>query len=162
MAKSPITQEYLDELISIPKRIIKNPRKEFTIQSVCRRKTFEVYSDKYNEKFRVFMRQSEMLPENYSIGLQLLCSEFDNDPILFRCNGPHGGNLSLKEHFVTHIHRCKLEDYNGTFYTVEKSIEVTSSYSTFDSAIYYFLTTCSILDAKDYFPSAWNVSLFEK
>lgn len=50
----------------------------------------------------------------------------------------------------------------GYNYYVEKSIEVTSSYSTFDSAIYYFLTTCSILDAKDYFPSAWNVSLFEK
>lgn len=160
MLEDKIAQAYLDTLISTSKRIIKKPERNFISRNGSKRKSFEVYTDVYDERFRVFLRQNDILPEDYSIGLQLLSSDFDDNPILFRCNGPHGGNLSMKIHFVTHIHRCKLDDYNGTFYSVEKSVEVTDAYSTFDSALYYFLTTCNILDAKQYFPNVWNVTLF--
>lgn len=161
MGQLEITQEYLDKLIITPKRIVKKPKKDYLIKNGSRRRDFQVYSDKYKESFRVFIRQSEALAECFSIGLQLLNPLFDEAPILFRCNGPHGGNDRIKEHFVTHIHRCKLEVLDDMLFSIEKTIEPTDAYTTFDSAIYYFLTTCNILDAKQYFERSWNVTLFE-
>lgn len=155
-----ITQAYLDELIITPKRITEKPDKNYKIINGSNRKNFEVVSDLYKERFKVFIRQNVMLPEVYSIGLQLLNSSFQEYPILFRCNGPHGGNISIPEHFVTHIHRVKLLNLESGLLGIEKINEACNAFSTLETAIYYFCTSCNILDARNYFPEAWQTSLF--
>nr|DAL94813.1 MAG TPA: Helix-turn-helix XRE-family like protein [Caudoviricetes sp.] len=113
------------------------------------------------KRFTVFVRQPLILPECFSIGLIWMCEELDENPILFRCNGPHGGNEKITEHFVPHIHKFKLQTLDDEPYSIEKTIEATTEYSTFDGALYYFLTTCNILDAEQYFPTAYEISLFD-
>ena len=96
----------------------------------------------------------------YSIGLQLINNNFEENPILFRCNGPHGGNKSIPEHFVTHIHRAQLISVDIGLFGIEKLNEACGEFSTLESAIYYFCNTCNILDARTYFPECWEVPLF--
>ena len=115
-----ITQSYLDELIFTPKRITIKPERNYQVINGSNRKNFELVSDKYNERFRVFIRQNVTLPEIYSIGLQLINNNFEENPILFRCNGPHGGNKSIPEHFVTHIHRAQLISVDIGLFGIEK------------------------------------------
>ena len=156
-----ITDKFLNELIIAPKRITKKPGKDYQIVNGSKRKSFTVFSDKYEQRFTVFVRQPLILPECFSIGLIWMCEELDENPILFRCNGPHGGNEKITEHFVPHIHKFKLQTLDDELYSIEKTIEATTGYSTFDGALYYFLTTCNILDAEQYFPTAYEISLFD-
>lgn len=155
-----ITQSYLDELIFTPKRITIKPERNYQVINGSNRKNFELVSDKYNERFRVFIRQNVTLPEIYSIGLQLINNNFEENPILFRCNGPHGGNKSIPEHFVTHIHHAQLISVDIGLFGIEKLNEACGEFSTLESAIYYFCNTCNILDARTYFPECWEVPLF--
>ena len=50
-----ITQSYLDELIFTPKRITIKPERNYQVINGSNRKNFELVSDKYNERFRVFI-----------------------------------------------------------------------------------------------------------
>lgn len=161
--KQEITQEYLNALIITPKRITKKPEKEYNIINGSYRKNFELFSDKHKESFRAFIRYSADLPELFSIGLILQNDAFDNPPILYRCNGPHGGNIKYKEHFVPHIHSCTLckSPYDEeSLYSVEKTIQTTNLFTTLESALYHFCTHCNIIDAQRYFPNAYNTALF--
>ena len=60
-------------------------------------------------EFRAFMRRSEDLPENFSIGLVFLPQDGTGEVTLLRCNGPHGAfNDSFDPahpHSDFHVHR---------------------------------------------------------
>jgi hypothetical protein len=67
-----------------PKRDLKLDRGHF-------RSDLRVKSTDAKLEFRVFMRRSEDLPENFSIGLVFLAKDGSGELVLLRCNGPHGG-----------------------------------------------------------------------
>jgi hypothetical protein len=64
-------------------------------------------------EFRVFLRRSEDLPENFSIGLAFLAKDGSGEVVLLRRNGPHGGyNDSFDPehpHWDYHVHRASAE-----------------------------------------------------
>ena len=153
-----ISEQQLHDLITCPKEIISKPRKEFLCSNGCRRNDFTAKSST-NQSFRIFMRQNLRLPEDYSIGLIWECQENQEDIILCRFNGPHGGNKKVATHFVTHIHELNLELAKEDVFK-ESTVKETHDYATFTDAIYAFCEYCHIKGAIRYFPTAYSQSLF--
>ena len=115
MIKIELTQEYINELIGASKRVTKPPKKDYTLERGSYRKDFELYSNEYDECFKAFIRNNHELPDHFSIGLVWITekAKLNNaPPILFRCNGPHGGNQNIPEHFIHHIHSAQLNKYD--------------------------------------------------
>lgn len=156
-----LEQSYIDHLITCPKLISKPPKKLFQETGANRRNDLEVETLDHQEQFSIFLRQNNILPDNFSLGLIWKSHELNKDIIIFRCNGPHGGNLKIKEHFKQHIHKISAEDINNQHYK-PSSIEVTSEYVSFDQAIAFFMLYCNIKDAHIYFPSITSQSLFSE
>lgn len=154
-----MTPQELDMLITCPKEIVKKPRKSFQDSNGNRRNDFTAKSAE-GEFFRIFMRQNLRMLEDFSIGLIWECKEYpDEDIIICRFNGPHGGNQKIETHFVTHIHKLNLElATNDIFRT--NDVSETKCYSTFHEAIYSFCEHCHIKGAIKYFPEAYSQSLF--
>lgn len=153
-----ITQEKLNQLITCHKTIVTPPKKQMFEKSCSLRNNFTAQSTELDENFSVFLRQNAILSEDYSIGLIWL-SKNDGNIIIFRCNGPHGGNISIKEHFVTHTHMLNVTDaINDIFH--ENITQPTTQYTTFEDAIQYFCTYCGIEDASNYFSFMRSISLF--
>lgn len=153
-----ITAEFLEGLITCPKKIVTPPKREMTIQNQCRRNNFTARSVNGSEDFCIRLRQSAILPEDFSIVLQWKSD--GRNIIIFRCNGPHGGNRSIPSHFTPHVHRLNLElAAQGIF--KESDTATTTEYSTFESAVRYFLLYCGIEGAGKYFPYVIQPSLFD-
>jgi hypothetical protein len=155
-----ISQERLNELISCPKDITPSQRQKFEEINGSRRLNLKLYSEKANLYFQIFLRQNTMLLENFSVGLIWEACEVPADIIILRCNGLHGGNKNCEHHCVPHIHRLNLELATIDIFK-EDDVELTTEYTTFDSAIYYFCTMCNIQNAAKYFPESYNLSLFD-
>lgn len=153
-----ISQEQLLKLITCNKTIITPPKKHMVEKSCSLRNNFTAQSIELDEKFSIFLRQNTILSEDYSIGL-IWNSKDNGNIIIFRCNGPHGGNLSIKEHFVNHTHMLNITDANNDIFH-ENITSETTEYSTFEDAILYFCTFCGIENACNYFPFMRSISLF--
>jgi len=150
-----LSNEQIEMLISMPKKVTKAPRKLPLDEFGHSRNDFELQStDKVNH-FRVFMRQNLDFQENFSIGLNLLGTDGSDTPLL-RCNGPYGAHIelsaSLPPHFTYHIHIATADSLeNGT--QPEIHAEETSAYGTFDDALAFFLNRCRIENAAVVFPN---------
>ncbi|MBR1759918.1 MAG: hypothetical protein IJ741_01895 [Schwartzia sp.] len=155
-----ISAERLEELITAKKQITAPPKKGMTIERQCKRNQFDAYAPELDESFHVFMRQNCILPDDFSVGL--MWNRKDGEPIiLFRCNGPHGGNENVPHKFCTHIHRLNLEKAVEDIFKENDTTE-TKEYSTFEDAIFFFLTHCGFdtAEMQSYFPFLYNISLF--
>lgn len=153
-----ISEQQLHGLITCPKTIIKRPKKEFYSSNGCLRNDFTAQSTT-NEHFRIFMRQNLCLLEDYSIGLIWECQDNNEDIIICRFNGPHGGNRKINTHFVTHIHKLNVELAKEDIFK-ENDVSETKDYATFADAIYTFCEYCHISEALKYFPEAYSLDLF--
>lgn len=109
--------------------------------------------------FRVFMRQSDEFPENFSIGLMCLPGEEPGSFQLVRCNGQHGGEKVHPHHALFHIHRTKADDINSGFLE-PRSIEQTNAYASFREALAHFCAMVSLERPDDYFPGLSQTRLF--
>lgn len=155
-----ISSEWLEELIASAKKVTIPPKKEMIIERQCRRNQFDAYSPELDETFHVFMRQNCILPDDYSVGL--MWNRKEAEPIIiFRCNGPHGGNENISHKFCTHIHRLNLELALEDVFRENDTTE-TEEYSTFEDALFFFLSRCGFNtnEMQPYFPFLYNISLF--
>ena len=152
-----LSNERLEELITIDKIIETPPKRRFKIDRGQRRNDFDVYAPDIDEHFHVFLRQNLILSENFSVGLQWRIEK--ESIIILRCNGLHGGNRNIPHHLVPHIHKLDLLEAAKEHFT-ESVAQETSEYSTFHGAIYYFLNHCKIKGAEEYFPFLSQISLF--
>jgi len=95
-------------------------------------------------EFRAFMRRSEDLPENFSVGLAFLRRMARAKSCLLRCNGPHGNTTipSTPEHphWNFHVHRASA-DLIDAGQRPEKAATVNRDFASYEEAVQYFLRT---------------------
>ena len=104
------TDEEIASLVACPKQMVDPPRRDMRIEGKMKRNDMTLKSEDSNHSFRVFLRQSDEFPENFSIGLLYVPGEEPGSFQLIRCNGQHGGERVHPHHAVYHIHRSKADD----------------------------------------------------
>ena len=167
-----LTDSEIADLISRPKRIVKKtPASGYLEESRNRRCDLELVSLEDDRcEFRVFIRQNTNFIENFSIGLRHRVS---GDPTLatltlVRYNGPHGeSSISPDGHYaVPHIHRItEVEIASGSYQPQERHREVTSRYSTYESALRVFWGDVGVSDDANinkHFPGLMQSRMFDE
>jgi hypothetical protein len=146
------TDQLLNDLIFCSKKIIEPP-KDFGINRGSYKYVFNMVSVDGLYSFNGFITKNTTFQENFSIGLVYIPKEEKGKFCLLRCNGLHGEVINIPHHSFCHIHRVNVEDINNGI-KVEKHIEETTEYSTFDEAIQFYIRYINILpeDRKKYFP----------
>lgn len=156
-----LTNEEIDNIITCQKIIAKPPKRQMQESGYNLRNDFELTSADNKYHFNVFMRQNTELPDNFSIGLIWKNTDIGKNIIMFRCNGPHGGNEKIPEHFKHHTHTITTDDISNEIYKPTMSgTKETNEYHTFDEALAYFYLYCGIQNAQIFFPSIISQSLF--
>jgi hypothetical protein len=156
---STYTQEQLEGLIACPKKITVPPKKQMAAERGSRRNGMELVSTDEKHRFRAFMRINEEFHENFSIGLEYLPAEPGGAVCLIRCNGPHegvdgsgpGGTGTPNHHFGYHVHRARADNLENGL-RAERGAEPTKEYGSYAEALRYFLKTCGVQGAEEYFP----------
>jgi len=144
-----IDELQLNELLKCEKQIIEPPKKQMDLINRSYRNGFKAISIDKKYSFIVFIRQSEDIPDDFSIGL-VYCSNTGKNITLYRCNGPHGDfvdNNQMENHyFGFHEHIFQPGSYN-------KMVGIlTKAYGTFQDGLAYFCRHCNITNANVYFP----------
>ena len=113
------TQQEIDELIGCAKIVSEPPRPRMKLYRGHLRNDMRLRSADGKLEFRVFMRHSEDLPENFSVGMVFMAKDGTGEIVLLRCNGPHGGyNDSFDPghpHWDYHVHRASAEMIEAGF-----------------------------------------------
>lgn len=154
MAPRKYTQQEIDDLIACPKVVSEAPKRDMRLDRGHFRNDMRLKSTDDKLEFRVFMRRSEDLPENFSIGLAFLAKDGSGELVLFRCNGPHGGyNDSFDPdhpHWDYHIHRASAETIEAGL-RPERTATINRDFASYEEAVQYFLRAANITDAGTYF-----------
>ena len=149
------TQDEIDSLIGCAKTITEPPKREMKLDRGHFRNDMRLRSGDGALEFRVFMRRSEDLPENFSIGLAFLPRDGTGEILLLRCNGPHGGFNDTFDpddpHWDFHVHRATAEMIEAG-QRPEKSAVVNRDFASYEEALQYILRTANITDAAAHFP----------
>ena len=153
------TDAQLDALIACEKQVKEAPRKEMKSERGYLRNDMALESPDGKHRFRVFMRQSEEFPENFSIGLDYFPGEDPGSFCMLRCNGKHGGTKVHAHHAVFHIHRSLAADINAGL-KAERSIATTTAYGAYRDALAHFCKLVNVLEADTYFPGLNQALLF--
>jgi len=153
------TDEELDSLVACPKQMVDPPRRELRAEGKMKRNDMTMKSMDGTHSFRVFLRQSDEFPENFSVGLIYLPGEEPGSFQLIRCNGQHGGERVHPHHAVFHIHRGMAEDINAGILE-PRLIEQSSSYASFREALAHFCAIIHLERPDDYFPGLKQIPLF--
>ena len=145
------TDDELAGLIACSKQVVDPPRREMRVDGRMKRNDMTLKSSDSKHSFRVFIRQSEEFPENFSFGLIYFPGDEPGSFQLVRCNGQHGGEKVHPHHAVFHIHRSKADDINGGILEPQQ-IEQTNGYASFREALAHFCTMINLEKPDDYFP----------
>jgi hypothetical protein len=110
-------------------------------------------SDDGRNNFNGFILCNKFFQENFSIGLSHNPKEEKGTIVLLRINGLHGGTKVHPHHSYYHIHLATAERINNGLKSEGKIIE-TTDYSSFETAIQYFIRYIGldITDRQKYFP----------
>ena len=137
-----------------PKVVSEPPKREMKLDRGHFRNDMRLKSTDDKVEFRAFMRRSEDLPENFSVGLAFLPQDGTGEVLLLRCNGPHGGyNDSFDAdhpHWDFHVHRASA-DMIEVGQRAEKAAAVNRDFASYEEALQYFLRTTNVTDARTYF-----------
>ncbi len=160
-----MTNKDIQKLIVLPKKIYKKyPKKGYRKEYQHKRCNLTLSGGKNNDiNFTVFIRQSQVFLENFSIGLNCKILNRVKFLPLIRYNGPHGSKRSNKDHYSKpHIHRISLEDIQlGNEKPPLRNIHITNKYnSIFEEGLKVFLIDTQIINWKDYFPELEQKRLF--
>jgi hypothetical protein len=153
------SDEELAQLVACPKQMLDPPRREMRIEGKMKRNDMTLKSEDGRHSFRVFLRQSDEFPENFSIGLMYIPGEEPGSFQLIRFNGQHGGERVHPHHAVFHIHRSTADDIN-TGILEPRSIEQTTAYASFREALAHFCSKVRIERPDDHFPGISQAQLF--
>jgi len=146
------TDQFLEQLRTCEKKIIRAPG-ELKEERGHRKQDFEMLSIDDEHHFIGFIRQNLQFPENFSAGLLYNLRDEKGKIMLYRCNGPHGGNVSIEHHGEFHIHYTTADRIDiGKMSPAH--VEITDRYGSFDDAIQFFIKTINLndRDKKKYFP----------
>lgn len=158
-----LTDSQLQKLLSCEKVITKHARRQMAEENGYERNDMDLESApgefESPQKFRIFIRRTTRMQENFSVGLLWLPPE-GRPVILLRCNGLHVKNQHVAHHRVPHIHRITMEEIRNEIYE-PKHVEQTSAYVNLEGAIPYFLRLCHIQNGEQDFPALREISLFE-
>jgi hypothetical protein len=135
-----LTDQQIAELIACPKIVTDAARKAMRVEGAHQRADIKLESLD-GKQFAIFVRQSTVFAENFSIGLRYVPQDGSDSVILFRCNGPHGpsgGSLSGSHHPHPHIHTATETNLmDGA--RAERGGIVTQEFSEIHGATSYFL-----------------------
>jgi len=145
------TDEELANLLSCPKQVDDPPKREMRIDGRMKRNDMTLKSADGKHSFRVFIRQSDDFPENFSAGLIYQPNEDPGSFQLVRCNGQHGGERVHPHHAVFHVHRSKADDINAGILE-PRHIEQSPAYASFHEALAYFCRLICLENPDQYFP----------
>jgi hypothetical protein len=161
LAPRSYSQQELDALIACPKVVSEAPKREMSLDRGHFRNDMRVKSVEGDLEFRVFMRRSEDLTENFSIGLAFLPKDGTAEIVLLRCNGPHGGYNDCFDadhpHWEFHVHRATAETIEAGL-RPEKPATVNRDFASYQEALQYFLRVTNIIDAMTCFPNMMQTS----
>jgi hypothetical protein len=147
MPRRLYTQEEIDALISCAKVFDEAPRLEMRLDRGHFRNEMRLRSSDGNSQFRCFMRQSEDLPENFSIGWVFTPRDGTGDITLLRCNGPHGGyNYNCDPdhpHWGYHVHRASASMIEADL-RPEREATQNKEFASFVEARQYFWKAANI------------------
>jgi hypothetical protein len=154
------TDEELQTLIEIPKRITVRPQRQMQLSNSHYRNNMKLESTDGQFKFSVFMRKNETFQENFSIGLVYHPKDDPREIHLLRCNGPHGPHESFSHHESCHIHVAKETNIKEGL-KEDRDAYVTEEYATFEDGLIFFLKRCNIIDVGKYFELDRQRTFFE-
>ena len=157
-----LTQNEIDSLIACPKLVENSePSKGMSIENRSRRKNLELKAAQGKHLFRVFIRQSTELLEDFSIGLTYRSGDKETGNLtLIRFNGNHGEvDWSKDGHYSSfHIHRIT-EDLLEQGIREPKETDITTRYSTLEEALAEFFNEISLENWLGYFPELRQLPL---
>ena len=109
-----------------------------------------------SDKFLVFVRQSSISIDGFSIGLRYQsASDGSRSVTLIRYNGPHGEySRNPDGHYaLPHIHRIAAAEIERGFVQPQESHrEITERYSTFEQALFTFFQDINATNYEEHFP----------
>lgn len=143
----------IERLITMPKKILDPPPKDFKQMHKHLQKDFTLQSIDGKDNFSVFMRRHTDFQENFAIGL-IFYPPGDRSMTLFRCNGNHcevvKDPLRPLPHFDYHTHILTQKDLENGIREPLFS-EVTNEYASCEEALLYFVKKVNILDLYKHF-----------
>lgn len=149
-----LSDDQIRSLIECNKRISRGFRPPIPVIGRYRRADLDLAAVDSPETFFAFFRQSTEFPENFSVGLDWTSPSDSGRICLIRCNGPHGELRELPttppHHFKPHIHLAS-QDALESGLRPESAVSFATEFSTFEEAVVYFVRTCSIIGAEQYF-----------
>ena len=126
------TQQEIDDLIACPKVVSEAPKREMKLDRGHLRNDMRLKSTDGKLEFRVFMRRSEDLPENFSIGLVFVAKDGSGEVVLL------------------HVHRASAEMIEAGL-RPERAATINRDFASYEEAVQYFLGTTNVTNAREYF-----------
>lgn len=155
LAPRSYTQQQLENLVSCPKIVSEPPKEQMKPDRGYLRNDVRLKSVEDDREFRVLLRRSVDLPEDFSIGLVFLPKDGTGEVVLLRCNGPHGGyNDSFDPehpHWDCHVHRATAQMMEAGL-RPEKKAAISEDFASFEEAVQYFLKVTNVREGPTYFP----------
>jgi len=145
MGAESLTDEKIDKLLSLPKRV-KNPSARKKQVGRHEQVNYLVEAIDGSEEFEIFVRQSTKIPESFSCGLKWMTPSGE-EVNLVRYNGPSHPHYNVLEsdgfEYHCHIHKAT-QRYIATNRKPEAFAEKTDKYRTAKGALYWLLKDCYI------------------
>lgn len=155
LAPRAYTQQELEDLIGCSKIVSEPPKEQMKPDRGHLRNDMRLKSVEGDREFRVFLRRSADLPENFSIGLVYLPTDGTGEVTLLRCNGPHGSYSDSFDpehpHWDCHVHRATAQMIEAGL-RPEKEAAVSEDFASFEEAVHYFLRVTNVQEGPTYFP----------
>lgn len=151
-----LTDEYLQEIISCPKRVIKADRKKMVLDNRHYKNKLDLMSVDEKYTFKMFMRKSDEFIEDFSVGLIWTNPQeyigINKSVIMLRCQGPHDGKeaLGFDIHHDYHTHKITASDIQEKRFTKPSYRTSTDMFHSFDQAMVYFIEKCDIINIEDF------------
>ena len=151
-----MTQQRIQELIEIPKTIVRrSPKSGYREEQRSRRCDLDLLSLHGDDTFAVFIRQHLLFAENFSIGLRYRANSPFGLITLVRYNGPHGESSRDPDgHYAKpHIHRVTQQEIAaGSTRPQERDRMITDKYATLEQALRVFFTDTVVSNYAEFFP----------
>lgn len=145
MATTVLTDTDIEALLKMPKRV-ENPGTKQRTEGKHLRRDYRVASNDSKSEFALFVRQSTVLPESFSVGLRWL-PKSGEDVMLIRFNGPshpHSNTIEGERfEFVCHVHQAT-ERYLAAGKKDEGFAVPSGDYTTVGGALHCLAARCNI------------------
>lgn len=158
-----ITDEFLKELITCEKIVIKAERKKMLSENRSSKNSALLSSVDNKYKFRMFLRKSDEFLEDFSVGLIWTNSnqftDINKDIILLRCQGPHDGKMpeNYDIHHSFHIHQITANDIRERRLKKPSNRFSVDKFSSFEEAARFFADYCHISNIEEHFDYPFNI-----